>query len=142
MRRFELASPFRHLMAILIEGMILSVATASMWISMECQAAEGAGSDFLALVSPLLYAAGLIPWGIQLYFWSRGKSIGKWILGMQVVHEDGRPAGFGTMLVRELIGRPLSADPFYLGFLWILLDREHQGWHDKPVRTRVVLRRS
>jgi len=90
----------------------------------------------------LLCGVFLILVGHQLYLWSQGMSIGKWILGMQVVREDGRPAGFGTMLVRELIGKTLSAIVFYLGFIWVLLDREHQGWHDKLVRTWVVLKRS
>jgi uncharacterized RDD family membrane protein YckC len=90
----------------------------------------------------LLCGVFLILVGLQLYLWSQGMSIGKWILGMQVVREDGRPAGFGTMLVRELIGKTLSAIVFYLGFIWVLLDREHQGWHDKLVRTWVVLKRS
>jgi uncharacterized RDD family membrane protein YckC len=90
----------------------------------------------------LLCGVFLILVGLQLYLWSQGMSIGKWILGMQVVREDGRPAGFGTMLVRELIGKTLSSIVFYLGFIWVLLDREHQGWHDKLVRTWVVLKRS
>jgi uncharacterized RDD family membrane protein YckC len=90
----------------------------------------------------LLCGVFLILVGLQLYLWSQGMSIGKWILSMQVVREDGRPAGFGTMLVRELIGKTLSSIVFDLGFIWVLLDREHQGWHDKPVRTWVVLKRS
>jgi uncharacterized RDD family membrane protein YckC len=90
----------------------------------------------------LLCGVFLILVGLQLYLWSQGISIGKWILGMQVVREDGRPAGFGTMLVRELIGKTRSSIVFDLGFIWVLLDREHQGWHDKPVRTWVVLKRS
>jgi uncharacterized RDD family membrane protein YckC len=90
----------------------------------------------------LLCGVFLILVGLQLYLWSQGMSIGKWILGMQVVREDGRPAGFGTMLVRELIGKTRSSIVFDRAFIWVLLDREHQGWHDKLVRTWVVLKRS
>jgi len=65
----------------------------------------------------LLCGVFLILVGLQLYLWSQGMSIGKWILGMQVVREDGRPAGFGTMLVRELIGKTRSSIVFDLGSL-------------------------
>jgi uncharacterized RDD family membrane protein YckC len=70
----------------------------------------------------LLCGVFLILVGLQLYLWSQGMSIGKWILGMQVVREDGRPAGFGTMLVRELIGKTRSSIVFdrgSFGFSWI-----------------------
>jgi len=80
--------------------------------------------------------------GIQIYFWTKGTTLGKWLLGMWVVYEDGCPASFGTMLVRELIGKLISDLAFGLGYLWILLDAQHQGWHDKLVRTYVVLRRA
>jgi uncharacterized RDD family membrane protein YckC len=146
-RRFELASPFRRLMAQLIEyliglaayGVLFPMGLLGALIGQDSQEAQAVIGGLGLL---LLCGVFLILVGLQLYLWSQGMSIGKWILGMQVVREDGRPAGFGTMLVRELIGKTLSAIVFYLGFIWVLLDREHQGWHDKLVRTWVVLKRS
>jgi uncharacterized RDD family membrane protein YckC len=146
-RRFELASPFRRLMAQLIEyliglaayGVLFPMGLLGALIGQDSQEAQAVIGGLGLL---LLCGVFLILVGLQLYLWSQGMSIGKWILGMQVVREDGRPAGFGTMLVRELIGKTLSSIVFYLGFIWVLLDREHQGWHDKLVRTWVVLKRS
>jgi uncharacterized RDD family membrane protein YckC len=146
-RRFELASPFRRLMAQLIEyliglaayGVLFPMGLLGALIGQDSREAQAVIGGLGLL---LLCGVFLILVGLQLYLWSQGMSIGKWILGMQVVREDGRPAGFGTMLVRELIGKTLSAIVFYLGFIWVLLDREHQGWHDKLVRTWVVLKRS
>ena len=146
-RRFELASPFRRLMAQLIEyliglaayGVLFPVGLLGARIGQDSQEAQAVIGGLGLL---LLCGVFLILVGLQLYLWSQGMSIGKWILGMQVVREDGRPAGFGTMPVRELIGKTRSSIVFDLGFIWVLLDREHQGWHDKPVRTWVVLKRS
>ncbi|MDT7884867.1 MAG: RDD family protein [Thermoflexus sp.] len=146
-RRFELASPFRRLMAQLIEyliglaayGVLFPMGLLGALIGQDSQEAQAVIGGLGLL---LLCGVFLILVGLQLYLWSQGMSIGKWILSMQVVREDGRPAGFGTMLVRELIGKTLSSIVFYLGFIWVLLDREHQGWHDKLVRTWVVLKRS
>ena len=57
---------------------------------------------------------------------------------MRVVKEDGTNANFFTMLVREWIGKWISGLILSLGFLWILLDRDNQGWHDKLMSTYVV----
>jgi len=32
----------------------------------------------------------------------------------------------------------VSATPLFLGFIWILFDRERQGWHDKLADTHVI----
>src|SRR5690606_15441256 len=47
-------------------------------------------------------------------------------------------AGFLTMLFREWIGKWISGLIFGLGFLWILFDRDNQGWHAKIASTYVV----
>lgn len=73
------------------------------------------------------------------YLWSRGSSPGKLVLEMTVIKKDsGNTAGFFTMLLRETIGKFLSGLIFSLGFIWILLDKDNQGWHDKFVNTIVV----
>ena len=77
-------------------------------------------------------------WGV---FWANGTSPGKAILDMKVINKDTRIiAGFGTMFLREIIGKFISHLVFYLGFVWILLDDKHQGWHDKFVNTIVVMK--
>jgi len=75
-------------------------------------------------------------WSMMLF--SNGMTPGKWLLGLYVVDEAGDSASFGRMLVREFIGKPLSTIVFGLGFAWILIDKNYQGWHDKLVDTYVV----
>ena len=67
-----------------------------------------------------------------------GTTPGKMLLGMYVAKEDGNRADFGTMLVREVIGKFLSSLIFFIGFLSIILDKEWRGWHDKLANTFVV----
>lgn len=93
----------------------------------------GSGSGIAALV-----LLGYIVWSLVLFV--NGSSPGKALLGMYVVRENGRNAGFFIMLIREWLGKPLSGMLFSLGFLWILLDRDRQGWHDKLVSTYVVVK--
>lgn len=77
-----------------------------------------------AIVSLILFASGTTP--------------GKKMLGMQVINEDGSNAGFFTMLIREWIGKVFSSMFLMLGYLWILIDKDNQGWHDKLMSTYVV----
>ena len=71
-------------------------------------------------------------------FFIKASTPGKWLLGMRVIREDGRNANFLIMIIRELIGKFISGMLLLLGFVWILFDRENQGWHDKLLRTYVV----
>ncbi len=67
-----------------------------------------------------------------------GATLGKMALGMKVVDEGGQKAGFFKVLIRETIGRIVSAIILLLGFVWILFDGKRQGWHDKISGTFVV----
>jgi uncharacterized RDD family membrane protein YckC len=75
-------------------------------------------------------------WAFLLFV--KGLTPGKKLLGIRVIKEDGTSPGFFTMLIRELMGKPISALVVFLGFLWILFDRDKQGWHDKLMSTYVV----
>jgi uncharacterized RDD family membrane protein YckC len=75
-------------------------------------------------------------WALRLF--SHGTTPGKKMLGMRVIKESGEDARFGTMFLREVIGKAISAMILSLGFIWIFLDRDRQGWHDKLASTYVV----
>lgn len=88
-------------------------------------------SVFLILI--LIYV------GAELYFFSRSQTIGKAILGLQVVDaKTGRPIGFAKMLLREVIVKKASSSVLYLGYIWILIDKYNRGWHDKILDTYVI----
>jgi uncharacterized RDD family membrane protein YckC len=67
----------------------------------------------------------------------KGSTIGGIICGLQVVRVDGRPIDWPTAIVRAL-GCFLSLAVVGLGFIWIAIDPDHQGWHDKIAGTAVV----
>lgn len=79
---------------------------------------------------------GYIFWAFKLF--ANGTTPGKRMLSLRVVKESGQAAGFGTMLFREWIGKWISGMILSLGFLWILFDKDNQGWHDKFASTYVV----
>ncbi|HEY1714848.1 MAG TPA: RDD family protein [Solirubrobacteraceae bacterium] len=60
-----------------------------------------------------------------------GQTLGKRALGIRVISlDDGGPIGYGRGFIRW-IGRIVSAIVFFLGYFWMLWDKESQCWHDK-----------
>ncbi|MDO4383819.1 MAG: RDD family protein [Eubacteriales bacterium] len=99
---------------------------------------HGSGSIFSFTYFVLL----LIYVGAEIYFMTRSQTIGKAILGLQVVDaKTGRPIGFAKMLLREIIVKKASSAIFYLGYIWILIDKYNRSWHDKILDTYVIDRR-
>lgn len=83
----------------------------------------------------------MIPFLIGTYyvlFWAlTGRTVGKWFMGLKIVGRDGRPPTIGRSLLR-LVGYGVSALVFWLGYAWIIIDDERQGWHDHLARTWVI----
>lgn len=67
-----------------------------------------------------------------------GQTAGKRLLGLRVMRADGGPVGGGQAFFRETLGRLAAGFLLGLGYLWVLMDRQGQGWHDKLAGTVVV----
>lgn len=76
---------------------------------------------------------------IQLYFWNKSTTLGKSMLHMVVV-DKGTGDRISTLRImfRDIIGKWISGLIFGLGYFWILIDKDKQGWHDKLAGTVVV----
>jgi uncharacterized RDD family membrane protein YckC len=83
----------------------------------------------ISLIVPLVYFVA--SWALA------GRTLGYATLGMRLVKDTGEPVGLGTALGRYLAAI-VSALPFFLGYLWVLWDRERQAWHDKLAGTLVI----
>lgn len=84
----------------------------------------------------ILLGLGYAIWALLLFV--QGTTPGKYLLGMYVVKEDGSRAGFWTMLFREWIGKFVSGLFLGIGYLWVFLNKDRQGWHDMVASTYVV----
>jgi uncharacterized RDD family membrane protein YckC len=76
-----------------------------------------------------------------------GKSLGKQILAIRVVKDDGQPVTFGFALLREfvvkyllfqVVGGFLFGIPWLIDVLWPLWDSENRALHDMIVKSHVV----
>ena len=86
-----------------------------------------------------------------------GATLGKMAMGMKVVDAEGNKPGFGLVFIREFILAGLGPIPFLVFgvtaaggiasllvtlvvVLWVLIDDNRQGLHDKAANTFVVRR--
>jgi uncharacterized RDD family membrane protein YckC len=123
------ASFGRRLGALLLDAIVLGVVGGIL-------AAIGAAANapwlvFLAIPGFLFY---------EIYFHGKpsGQTPGKKWLGIRVVDfNTGGPIGYGRSALR-MVGRYLSGIPCYLGYFWMLWDKEKQCWHDKIANDVVV----
>ena len=132
----KLSPPFKRLGAYVIEITVFMMAVLLVGRSSAILVVDDAWTLVAGLVGGLLVLVAFLGWALVLF--TQGTTPGKRILGMQVVKADGTAADFLTMLIRELVGKAISGVYLLLGFLWILLDSEKQGWHDKLMSTYVV----
>jgi uncharacterized RDD family membrane protein YckC len=66
-----------------------------------------------------------------------GGTVGKLIMGLQVVGPGGARLGFWRSL-RRVIGYFVSAFTLGLGFVWVIVNKEHHSWADKMAGSSVV----
>lgn len=87
------------------------------------------GGPPLGFLVALAYFAGMWAW--------KGTTVGGVVLNLKVVRLDDKPVTFTVALVRGLASA-LSVIVLFLGFLWMIWDRDKQTWHDKIAGTVVI----
>ena len=130
----DYASRWLRFFAWIIDGVVIAIVMFILWLAglVGADSVEDFGaSDGLvnALVTLVYYVAMTAAFGATL---------GKMALGMRVADADGNRPGFGAVVMREVVGKIVSALVILIGFFWILVDDRRQGWHDKIGGTFVV----
>lgn len=138
----RLAGVPRRLGAVLIDGLLPLVAYLPLalvvWPVSTMEPSSGALTA-VGLTAVAVYTALMGYMAYALVQLGQGRSPGKKLLGLRVISlETGRPAGFWRMMLRDVVGKWVSAVVLYLGFFWAIWDERHQGWHDKIAGTVVV----
>ncbi len=99
----------------------------------------------LVVVVPILGGLGIlvgvivVPLAYFPYFWAKtGQTPGMKMMNVKVVSDkDGGPITMGQAILR-LIGFWVSGFVFYLGYLWIFIDKRRRGWFDLIAGTVVI----
>lgn len=67
-----------------------------------------------------------------------GATVGKMIMKLKVVREDGKKLTYNDAILREFASY-LSGVVFILGYLNVLWNPKKQAWHDKIAKTYVIM---
>jgi uncharacterized RDD family membrane protein YckC len=128
-----------RLVAYIIDVIILAIVDGiiqAIFVAPAMNPNAGGGAAALAAIGYILVL--IWTFGYLIFFWtSSGATPGKMIMGLKVVTVEGGKLTIGKAVLR-IIGYFVSAIIVYLGFLWVIWDKDKQGWHDKIAGTYVV----
>lgn len=129
-----IASPWRRLVASLLDGLIL-VAISLLLMSL---AGINPLTDSTTFLQDFLFN-WLPSWTYYVAFTALyGATPGKMALGLRVLRTDGKPVDWLTAFMREVVGKTLSTFAFLLGYLWAFFHPKRQAWHDLIADTLVL----
>jgi uncharacterized RDD family membrane protein YckC len=81
----------------------------------------------------------ILPALVVLLFWIyKSATPGKIITRLKILDAKTGKKPTLTQFIIRYLGYYVSALVFFLGFLWIVIDKRKQGWHDKIAGTVVV----
>lgn len=117
----------RRLVQYLIDAIVLGVISAAIGAILTPNANGRSG---IGLVLALAY--------FTILEGSSSQTIGMRVMGLKVVDvRTGGAIDYSRAFIRSL-GRIVATIACLLGYLWIIWDKEKQGWHDKIATTYVV----
>lgn len=67
-----------------------------------------------------------------------GQTPGRRAMRIAILKLNGDNLTMGDVVLRNFVGYALSALPLFLGWLWVIPDKNNQAWHDKLVNTVVI----
>ena len=103
-----------------------------------------------SLLYTLLFAAVILLYAPLLMVRDgarNGQTLGKQMVGIAVVRDNGQPFGFGAAVLREVVLKQLAVwiastiipiIPWFLDYFWPLWDDENRALHDMGASTHVI----
>jgi uncharacterized RDD family membrane protein YckC len=70
--------------------------------------------------------------------WKYGATLGKMAVGIRVISDDDKPLSIGRIVLREFAGKQISQMLLCIGFLYVLISKKKQGYHDLIAETVVA----
>lgn len=96
------------------------------------------GGDFSTAFYAVYILMAAIGIGYFTYFFGKGQTPGMKLVEIKLIRADRiHPVGYKKGFFRW-VGMEISGMLFLLGYIWILIDKKKQGWHDKIAGTYVV----
>lgn len=138
-----------RLVAYILDGIIISILVGIFFVIGSAVFVSGATYEgnrvvsvttSAALIATILFVIGSVVGLLYFpFFWARGGStLGMRPFNLRVVRDrDGGRIGWGTAILR-LIGLVIAGAVFYIGYIWIFIDKRRRGWQDLIAGTVVI----
>lgn len=116
-------------LAVFIDGIILSIVSVPLMLI--------AGSDEKSF--GLNFLGYIISWAYYIYMTDRYQAtLGKKIFGLKVVNENFTKASLGNIILRETVGKIVSAIILFIGYIMAAFSSRKRALHDIIADTVVV----
>ncbi len=126
---------FRRIMALFFDILIPAILFAGLYVPLMFLLSQDQAMILMAVPGGVLLLFTLLQ---LILLFSSGQTIGKKLMGIKIIKADYEKAGFGTLLMREIVGRLVCGLTLNIGYLMILFNPERRGLHDKIAGTIVV----
>lgn len=140
----QLAGFFTRLVASLIDGFLLFIiqfVVGMVFMFGPVALLKGQNLGFLIFLPVLQFISQLV---ITMYYYgvyqhNTGQTVGKKVMGIKVVDAvTGQTPTVGKFLLRDILGKIISAFTFTIGYLMVIWDSKKQALHDKVAGTVVI----
>jgi uncharacterized RDD family membrane protein YckC len=119
---------WQRFLAVVIDVLVLLVPDVLIFLAFKHSPAARQG--FSTLLS--------LAYGTLMEGSARGQTVGKMALGIRVYDfRQGGSIGYGRAFIRQIV-KAIAAIPIFLGWFWMLWDKEKQCWQDKAANDVVV----
>jgi uncharacterized RDD family membrane protein YckC len=136
----DLAGVGQRLASYLVDGVVLSIIYIALMFLFGVPIEEEAiaGGNFSTTFYAVYILMAAIGIGYFTYFFGKGQTPGMKLVEIKLIRTDGvEPVGYKKGFFRW-VGMEISGIVLLLGYIWILIDKKRQGWHDKIAGTYVV----
>jgi uncharacterized RDD family membrane protein YckC len=136
----DLAGVGQRLASYLVDGVVLSIIYIALMFlfGVPIEGEAIAGGDFSTTFYAVYILMAAIGIGYFTYFFGKGQTPGMKLVEIKLVRADGvEPIGYKKGFFRW-VGMEISGMALLFGYVWILIDKKRQGWHDKIAGTYVV----
>lgn len=140
-QNYPTASFIRRMAAMLYDGLILIALYIILGGLFATAITKIIGAEEMIVLSPAMALSLLFTFAFLYYshFWRRGgQSIGMKAWRIKLINNNGTgPMQLSQFMLRVGVGF-FSLVLGFLGFIWMLFDRQQRTWHDIASLTRVV----
>lgn len=128
------AGPLVRLAAFLYDSLLML----AMWMAVSGLFVAANGGESVS-GNPFLPSFMFLIWvWFNLHFWRRGgQTLGMRSWRLRLLSTTGKPLTYTQCLLRLVMAIP-SFVIFYLGYIWVLIDKDRLAWHDRYSETRVI----